>query len=77
MSFQTTLDSLLSMFSLGTSKLVRWELESIEREGQIQQSAGVTGTMEQLIPQLEEDLKLRGEMSAVKHKREELGQSGS
>ena len=39
-----------------------------DREGQIQQTAGVTATQEQIIPQVEkENLKL----SRVKHEREE------
>ena len=79
MSNQMTLDSLHSSLSLETAKLVRWEVETVvnmrDREGQIQQTAGVTATQEQMIPQLEEEnLRLRGELSGVRHEREELGQ---
>ena len=79
MSHQATLDSLHSSLSLETAKLVRWEVETVvnmrDREGQIQQTAGVTATQEQIIPQLEEEnFKLRGELSSAKHEKEELGQ---
>ena len=80
MSHQMSLDSLHSSLSLETAKLVRWEVETVvnmrDREGQIQQTAGVTATQEQMIPQLEEEnLRLRGELSTVKNDREALGQS--
>ena len=71
--------SLHSSLSRETAKLMRWEVETVvnmrDSEGQIQQTAGVTATQEQMIPQLEEEnLRQRGELSAVKHDREELGQ---
>ena len=72
MSHQNTLDSLHSSLSMETAKLVRWEVETVvnmrDREGQIQQTAGVTASQEQIIPQLEEEnRRLRGELSVVKH----------
>ena len=62
-----------------TAKLVRWEVDTEvnmrDTEGQIQQTVGVTATQEQMIPQLgEENLRLRGDLSAAKHEREGLGQ---
>jgi hypothetical protein len=45
-----------------------------DREGQIQQTAGVTATQEQKFPQLEEE-NLR--LSRVKHERREMGGRGS
>ena len=71
--------SLNSSLSLETAKLVKWEVETVvnmrDREGQIQQTVGITASQEQLIPQLEgENLRLRGELSAAKHTTEELGQ---
>jgi len=77
MSYQTVLDSLHSSISKETAKLLKWEVETAvnirDREGQIQQTAGVTSTQEQLIPQLEqENTELRGALGAAKHEREEI-----
>ena len=78
MSHQMSLYSLHSSLSLETAKLVRREVETVvnmrDREGQIQQTAGITATHEQMMPQLEkENFRLRGELSDVNHEREELG----
>ena len=61
---------------------MKWEVETAvnmkDREGQIQLTAGVTLTQEQLIPQLEqENIELRGLLGAVKHEREEILQKTS
>jgi hypothetical protein len=57
MSHQMSLDSLHSYRSLETAKLEFWEVETVvnmrDREGQIQQTARVTASQEQMIPQLE------------------------
>ena len=79
MSHHKILESLHSSLSLETAKLVKWEVETVvnmrDREGQIQQTVGITASQEQLIQQLEgESLRLRGELSAAKHIGEELGQ---
>ena len=76
MSYQSVLDSLHTSISKETAKLLKWEVETAvnmkDREGQIQLTAGVTSTQEQLIPQLEqENIELRGLLGGVKHEREE------
>ena len=82
MSYQSVLDSLHTSISKETAKLLKWEVETAvnmkDREGQIQLTAGVTLTQEQLIPQLEqENIELRGLLGGVKHEREEILQKTS